>query len=639
MNQQKQFQTFLYSTIGIAVMFLVVVAVNVISGVMKARVDLTAGRIFTLSAGTKAILAKLDTPVEVRFYYSKNENAMPEQFKNYAQRVEDLLSEFRQAAKGKIEIKKFNPEPDSDAEDSANLDGVQGQQFGIVGDKIYLGIAISMLDSKVALPFLSPDREKLLEYDLARAVSRVANPKKPVVGVMSPLQIFGQMNPMMMRMGQGGKTDPWVFISELKNDFDVKQIQMDVDKIDDDVEVLLVVHPKAISDKAQYAIDQFVLRGGKLAAFLDPHCVIDTPNMPGMNQLQQMTAEKSSSLPKLLKAWGLEFDVAKVAADMTFVTRINRGGKPDAAPSVLSLTSEGINTNDVVTSQIDHLLLPFGGAFSGTPAEGLKQTVLLKTTKASQLVEAAMSEYMGEQVSKDFASTGKELPLAVRLTGKFKTAFPDGKPTDVPKPGDDKDKKTDKPADTASLKESAKDGVVILVGDADMLYDQFSVRVQDFFGQKIVSYMNGNISMVQNMVEQLSGDSNLIAVRSRATMSRPFTVVQKMKAQAEDRYRAKLKDLEKSLQETQTKLGELQKNKDTGQRFIMSPEQQAEVKNFQKRQAEVKQELKLVRRSLNRDIDSLETRLKWLNIAGMPLLVTISGISLAVVKRKKTAAK
>jgi ABC-type uncharacterized transport system involved in gliding motility auxiliary subunit len=243
---------------------------------------------------------------------------------------------------------------------------------------------------------------------------------------------------------------------------------------------------------------------------------------------------------------------------------------------------------------------------------------------------------------KDFAPSGKEQALAIRLTGKFKTAFPEGKPKETPENKDDakKDEPNKETASTAPpLKEASAESAVILVGDSDFLYDQFSVQIQEFFGQRIVQPRNGNLNLVQNMVEQLAGDSNLIAVRSRATMNRPFTLVRKMQAQAEDRYRSKIKDLEKSLSDAQTRLNELQKSKESGQRFILSPEQQAEIKNFQKKQAEVKKELKEVRKNLRQEIDSLENRLKWINIAGMPLLVTVSGISLALIKKKQTAAK
>jgi ABC-type uncharacterized transport system involved in gliding motility auxiliary subunit len=643
MTQKKQLETFLFSTAGVAVMFLIVVAVYVIAGAFKTRFDLTQEKLYTLSPGTKAILNKLDTPVEIRFYCTQDAKEMPVQLKTYAERIEDLLNEYKKNSHGKIQLKKLDPKPDSDAEDSANLDGVEGVTLGGLGaDKIYLGAAINQLDSKVAIPFFAPERERLLEYDVSRAISRVTTPAKPVIGVMSALPIFGEMNPMMMRMGQMQRQDPWVFIGELKRDFEVKQVEMTADQIPSDVKVLVVVHPKGITDKAQFAIDQFVLRGGKLVAFLDPFSIVDSRNSAsmGMNQLQAAQMP-GSTMDKLLKAWGLSFDNSKVVADMNYVSRINRGARGEAAPAVLSLTQDALDRDDVVTSEIDNALIPYAGVFTGTPAEGLKETVLMKTSKESQLIDRFMAEFAGEQSGKDFVASGKEQALAVRLTGKFKTAFPDGKPKDTAENKDDKKDDTKKePASTETpLKASTTDGVVILVGDSDLLWDQVAVQITDFLGQRIIQPRNGNLNLVQNMVEQLAGDSNLIAVRSRATMNRPFLLVRKMQAQAEERWRNKLKDLDKSLSDTQTRLSELQKSKESGQRFILTPEQQAEIKNFQKKQAEVKKELKVVRRNLRQDTDSLENRLKWINIAGMPLLVTISGLSLALIKKKKTAAK
>jgi ABC-type uncharacterized transport system involved in gliding motility auxiliary subunit len=617
-------------------MLFIMIAIYVISHVASERIDLTSEKLYTLSSGTKAIVKKLDTPVEIRFYCTQGKD-MPVELKTYAQRVEDLLEEYKKISPKNILIKKFDPQPDSDAEDSANLDGVEGQALNM-GDKVYMGVAFNMLDSKTALPFLDPRRERLLEYDITRAIANVATTDKQIIGVMSALPVFGEMNPMAMRMGQGGRQDPWVFVNELKRDFTVKEVQMTADKIDDDIKVLVVVHPKGITDKAQYALDQFVLRGGKLIAFLDPLSVVDSRSNPQMNPMQA-AAVGGSTLEKLLKAWGIEFDQNKVVADTVFQTRINRGQRPESAPAVLSVTSEGVNTNDVVTSQIDSLLIPFSGTFSGTPATGLTETVLLKTTAQSQPVEKFMAEFSGEQIVKDFVPGGKPLSLAIRLTGKFKTAFPDGKPKDTPDAKDEAGK--DKPAadNGPSLKESTKDTAVILVGDADLLYDQFAAQVQEIFGQKIVYPRNGNLNLIQNMVEQLGGDNNLIAVRSRATMNRPFTRVNRMKAEAEQRFQAKIKELEKSVADAQTRLNELQKNKETTQRFIMSPEQQQEIQKVQQKQVEVKKQLKQERKNLRREIDSMENTLKWVNIAAMPLLVALSGISLAVLKRKKTAAK
>jgi len=324
--KNKGLQTVLYSTVGVAAVALVLIGFNIITGSFKQRIDLTEEKAYTLSAGTRAILAKLDTPVKIRFYCTQSEQSTPETvyLKSYASRVNDLLIEYQQAAAGKITIEKLDPQPDSDAEDKARFDGIQ-QQMLSNGEPFYLGLAVSMLDQKETVE-LPPNRERLLEYDIARAISRVENPAKPVIGVMSPLPIWGQQaNPMMMQMGQRG-SEPWVILNELKNDFEVRRVEMTADKIDDDLDVLLVIHPKDISDEAQYALDQFVLRGGKLIAFLDAYCVVDSRSQ---NQMMGggMSMGTSSNLEKLLSAWGVSFESTKVVAD---VNLLMRGGNSPA---------------------------------------------------------------------------------------------------------------------------------------------------------------------------------------------------------------------------------------------------------------------------------------------------------------------
>jgi ABC-type uncharacterized transport system involved in gliding motility auxiliary subunit len=638
--KEKKLDTLLFSTIGMVVMFVIVVAINLIASALNTRLDLTENKVYTLSAGTKAILSKIDSPVEVSFYYSQSQPRMPAQFKTYAKRVEDLLAEFRQYSHGNLEIKKLDPQPDSEAEDSANLDGVEGQPIE-TGEKIYLGVSISLPPQKVALPFLAPNRERLLEYDLARALSQVLSTNKPVVGVMTPLQVFGMQMPPQMRMQMGGQNqDPWVFISELKRDFEVKQVPMDAEKIDDDIKVLLVIHPKEIKDTAQYAIDQFIMRGGKLIACLDPMCLADANRQ---NPMMPMPGG-ASNLEKLLKAWGIAFDTTKVVADMSSARKlvVRQGGQPEIVPTLLFLSDTGISKDDVVAQQIDEVLLPFAGVFTGTPVSGLKQTVLLKTTKNSQLVEPFISQMSPSKIVDDFKASDTSYALAVRLTGKFKTAFPDGKP-EAAKPDDKKDEKKDekksedKAADT--LKETKTDNAVLLIGDTDWLSDQFSVQVQNFFGQKIVQPRNGNLPLTQNIVEQFAGDQNLIGVRSRGTLNRPFTVVKEMQAQANARFQAEIAKLQKEADEANQKLSELQSKKEGNQRFFVSKEQQEEIEKFKKKRAEANKHLKLVRRSLAKDIESLELRAKVINIAGVPLLVAAAGIALALVRKQKTKAQ
>lgn len=642
--KKKSYETLLYSAVGVIAMALILVAVNVLLGTVKTRIDLTKEKAYTLSDGTKAILRKLDTPVKLRFYFTQSEDASPESvfLKNYAKRVEDLLSEYRKASGGKVIVEKYDPQPDSDAEDSARLDGIEGQPLSN-GERLYMGLAVSMLDQKQAIPFLAPNRERLLEYDISRAISRVMASDKPVVGILSPLPVFGSpANPMMMRMGQqGGQQQPWAIVTELKNDFTVKQFNMDLDKVDDNVKVLVVIHPREITDTAQYAIDQFILRGGKLIAFLDPLPMMDAREQ---NQMLGSIPNTGSSLEKLLKAWGLGFDISKTVADLNFKMQIGgRNGQPQEAPGVLSITPEGINKDDIVTSQIDNVWLPYAGAFTGTPVDGLKMSVLLHSTRNSQLVDGFMANLAGENIIKEFKPSGTEYSLAVRLTGKFKTAFPDGKPEDK-KPDAADGKQDEKPAGPAAasetLKESREENSVILVGDADMLFDNVALRqIQSPFGGVIQMAMNGNLNLCQNAVEQFTGDNSLITVRSRAVRNRPFELVKKMQSEAEARYQSKIKELEGSVTETQQRLNELQQTKEKGQRFILSPEQQQVIEGLRKKEAEVKQKLKEERKNLRQGIDSLENRIKWFNIAAVPALVSITGLALAFYKRKRTSAK
>jgi ABC-type uncharacterized transport system involved in gliding motility auxiliary subunit len=633
--KQKNIETYLYSTAGVAIMFVLLLAFYVVTSAAKDRLDLTAEKAFTLSPGTKKILGKLESRVAIRFYCTQG-SAMPPAFRTYAQHIEDLLGEYQQAANGKVVIQKFDPQPDSDAEDSAHLDGVEGQPtsaFG--GDKVYLGLVVSMLDQKVAIPWLPPEREKMLEYDISRAIARVVNPTPAVIGLMSALPVFGsQPNPMMQQMGQAA-SEPYTFVSELKKDFTVREIPMTASKIDDDIGVLLVDHPRDITETTQYAIDQFVLRGGKLLAFLDPHAFFDQQHDQQHAQMAQVLGESSgqSSLPTLLKAWGLDMDINKVVADITFE---GHGQNGSVLPTILMVNKDGINRDDIVTGQIDNLLFAYTGAFTGKPADGLKETVLVHSSSESELVEGVTASIAAEQIAKDFKASGVEYALAVRLTGKFKTAFPEG----APKPAkDDKEEAKDLSKDTP-LKESKTEGVVILVADSDMLADQACVQVQNFMGYRLVRPVNGNLNLVQSFVEQLAGDSDLITLRSRASLNRPFTRLKAMEAKAGKEYQDKVKELETKKSETESKIQQLQAAKSgQEQKFILSPEQQKELANYQETVAQASKELRATQKKLRKETDSLEFWTKVANIGAMPVLVAATGVVLALYKRKRTAAQ
>jgi ABC-type uncharacterized transport system involved in gliding motility auxiliary subunit len=369
-----------------------------------------------------------------------------------------------------------------------------------------------------------------------------------------------------------------------------------------------------------------------LIALLDPMALVDN-TQPSNNPMGPPPS--SSNLEKLLSAWGLTFESAKIVADMNYGREIafQRGRPPELNPAVMFLTGDAIDQEDVSTSQIDELLFAMAGSFSGTPMDGLQQAVLLTSSENSSLVDGFMAQLAPNQIVKEFAAGGKELPLALRLTGKFKTAFPDGKPAAAPT-GEDAEPVS--VAEGDSLKESTGDPVVVLVGDVDFANDAFSVR-QVFPG--IYSYVNGNLAFVQALTEQMAGDSRLIGARSRATMNRPFTRIRDMQLAAEKNYRDKISELEEERQQAQSRISELQAGKEEGQRFVLSPEQQSELENFQQKVVDYNKQLKTLRRDLRKDIDAMENRLKLLNIAGMPFLVVVVGILSAILKRKRTAAK
>src|SRR5882672_1191922 len=602
----RRTENLLYSAGGLVAAALILVLLNLVLGAVRGRVDLTQGKLYTLSEGTRAVLGKLESPVKIRLYFSQNEIPLP--IKAYGRRVEDLLAEFRQAGRGKVTVEKLDPQPDSDAEDSATLEGVEAQVTPS-GDKFYLGASISYAGQKLALPALTPDREPLLEYDLVRAIARAAVTSKPVIGVMSALPVFG-MPPSPMTGGQ--PMEPQVIVGELRRDYTVKRVSLDAERIDDDIKVLLVIHPRGISDKAQYALDQFVLRGGKLIALLDPSAYFD--------QLGQMGGMGGggtpSSLDRLLKAWGLGFDSGKVVLDMRYLT----GAGARTLPTLLSLNDNAFAPNDITTARLGSLLMPFAGVFTG------------------KLVDSFAATTQGEAAIRGFKPSGTEYPLAVRLTGKFKTAFPEGRPKGEERSEKKAAKASDAKPETAQLRESATENAVVLVGDSDFINDGAAVQIQEIFGQRIVIPRNGNLAFAQALVDQFAGDPALINLRSRASAARPFTVIRDMEAKAQQAYLGKIKELEDNLGQTQEKLNALQKGKGQGAGAILSAEQQTELENFRRKAAETRLALKEVRRELRADSEALQFWTKVANIALMPILVALAGIALAVLRRRRTPA-
>jgi len=628
---KKNLEHLLYSTGGLVALVAVLIAANFIIGAFNLRADLTEGDVYTLSPGTRQVLGKLEAPVRLRLYYSQGSEAVPVGLKTFAKRVEDLLNEYKSAGRGKVIVEKFNPEPDSDAEDSAQLDGIEGQLTN-AGEKFYLGLSISFLDQKAAIPVLAPDRERLLEYDITRGIAQVGETKKPVVGVMSALPVMGRsLDPIRKQQ----PSEPWVLVQELKKIFDVREVKLDAPKIDDAIKVLLVIHPRNLSEDTEYAIDQFVLRGGKLVAFVDPYAYFD--QQPDLQNPFGGAQAGQSMFYNLFKAWGVDVDMGKVIADLSFAS----GAGPRLLPTLLSLTTQALNMDDVVTSQIGTLLIPFGGAFKNKLADGLKETVLVHTSKNAMPVDLIIATLSGEPSTRGFQPTNEEMPLAIRLTGKFHTAFPEGRPKPYAPPRADKKKSDEKKApDPAEpqLRQSAEENSVVPVADVDLLSDGAAVEIQEVFGQRVAVPRNGNLALALGMVEQLSGDSALINLRSRASFSKPLTVVREMEARAQQQYLGKIKELEDNLNKTQENLQALQRGKSGTASSILTAEQQAELDNFRQRAVETRRDLKELRKNLRVETDALEFWTKVLNIGLVPLLVALAGLALALARRRRQGA-
>src|SRR3954463_14664249 len=531
----KKHEHLVYSALGLIALALILVAFNYLLSRVPGRVDLTAGNLYTLSDGTKKILRNLQSPVKVKLYISQGES-VPVQLRSFAQRVEDLVREFKAAAGPNLIVERYNPRPDSEEEDAAQLDGIEPQQLSS-GEQLYLGASISQLDRKQTLASITPQRERLLEYDLVRAIARVATTERPKIGLMAGLPVLGEkFNPFTRQ-----SSEPWVLAGELKREFDVKEVPLNAKEIDKDLNVLLLIHPRDLQPEQEYALDQFVLRGGKLIVFVDPYAYFDqAPQMPGVPPMPS-----SSNLPTLFKAWGVEYDPNKVISDVVF----GSGGGARYTPTVLSLNRTAFSRDDVVTGSIETLLYAFGGAFQVKPVEGIKVTELLKSSPNSMLVDNANATKSGDEATRAFKPNGKSLPLAVRLTGKFKTAFPQGLKGEKDKPV----------ADTPKLRESTAENSVILVADVDMLADGAAVDIQEMFGRKIVVPSNGNLALALGMVEQFASGNDLISLRSRESAFRPLTVVRELEAEAQKQYFGKIQALEDELQKTNAKLQELQK--------------------------------------------------------------------------------
>jgi ABC-type uncharacterized transport system involved in gliding motility auxiliary subunit len=606
--------------IGIALAIVLFLAVNILSGTLltSARLDLTADRLFTLSEGTERILSEIEEPLDLRFYYTSQLDDLGPYFSSYAQRVEELLQEYQVLSQGKVNVERLDPQPFSPEEDLAVAEGLEGLPLNADGTQAYFGLSgRNSTDDIEVIGYLAPERANFLEYDLTRLVYDLASPEKPVVGVLGDLPLMGS---------QFNQFQPWHVLQAMYQFFDVRFLGGKQDTIEEDVEVLMLAQPHNIDQATLYAIDQFVMRGGRVLAFVDPLAEVMAAG-GGMNPMANPEGDAIGALEPLLAAWGVAIEKGQVIGDRTAAQRVSArvGGRQvviDYLPW-LGLDASHLDDDDVVTGDIQRVNLNSAGAIHGREGATTAIEPLVVTSELSMPIDAEEIRTMPDpaKLIAAFAPSGESFTLAARVTGPVKSAFPDGPPEGVT-------------TEAEHLPEAKAPLNLILVADADLLADTAWVREQDLLGQQIAIPIASNGDFAVNALDNLSGSEGLISLRGRGLVDRPFTVVQAMQQDAEYKYRAKEQELLARLEETEAKIRAL-KEEEQQSGVILTAAQQEEIESFRAEMLTVRRELRDVQRSLRENVETLSTTVKALNIWAVPVLIALVAAGLAWFQRHR----
>ncbi|HZL58958.1 MAG TPA: Gldg family protein [Stellaceae bacterium] len=624
------------AVLALAAAAVLFVAVNVIAEnwLAGARLDLTQQRLYTLSPGSRATLAGINEPITLRFYYSPRLGREIPAYAVYADRVREMLREYAVLAKGKIDLQLLDPEPFSPVEDRAVAFGLQGVPIDQGGEQVYFGLAATnTTDDQATIPFFQSDRERFLEYDLTKLVHTLANPKKTVVGLATELPLEGDIMAAM----QGRPLVPYVIDEQLQQLYDVHSLGTSFDRVPADVDVLMLVHPQHLSDRTLYAIDQFVLKGGRALVFVDPSS--ETQRLHP-SQLNPPGAPADSEIDKLFAAWGLKLEPKMVAGDRDTARRVSagNGSRVDAIDYLgwLALKADNINHDDLITADLTQINVATAGILEPTPGAKTRFTPLISTSRDAQAIPADKFQQPDPAaLLRDFKSGDKKLVIAAHVTGPAETAFPDG----PPKP----DAKDAKPADAATaapaaqVKTAARAINVVVVADTDILDDRFWVQVQDFFGQRVAVPNANNGDLVTNAIDVLSGGDDLVGLRTRGTSARPFDLVQNIQRAADERYQASAQALEQKLTDTQQKMKELRDKggRPAGATATVDAAQSEAIENFRGQLLATRQQLRKVQLAEREDIDRLRTWLEFFDIAFIPILVGIAALALGAMRLRR----
>ena len=630
---------------GLAIAVVLFFAVNVVSTVAfrSARFDLTEHQIYTLSDGTRNILESIDEPVTLRLYLSKKLATGLPGIKSYANRVTELLQEYEQAAGGNLHLHVIDPEPFSEEEDRAVGYGLQGVPLDNGNVHFYFGlVGANATDERELIPFFQPDREEFLEYDLTKLIYRLANPKQQVVGLLSTLPLEG--GPPMAFMGGQGGTPPWMIMESIRDVMQITPLNKDVTDIPEEVAVLMVVHPKGLGEPTLYAIDQFVLRGGRALVFVDPHSEADRLP-PNPQNPMGMQGPRNSDLGKVFESWGIELVKGKVAGDLPLAKKVNFQTQSRTFvadyPIWIDLPPQSLNSEDIVTAKLPSLTMASAGILKKREGSDVQVIPLVETDDRAMQIDASRLTFMPDVqgLLQTYRPEGEKLTLAARLNGKVNTAFPEGRPTVEKSEQSGKPDVEKESREQPHLAESTEPINVIVVADTDMLQDRFWVQTQQFLGQRIAIPLSANNSFVTNALDNLTGSHDLISVRNRGSYSRPFTLVRAIQQEAEQRFRQKEQALQQRLKDTERKIQELQNKKEDQTTVILSAEQQAALDGFRQELVATRKELRSVQHELQKNIESLEGIVKFLNVGFMPLVVVGGGLLISAynVRRRQRA--
>lgn len=633
---------------GVVVAVIFFVSLNVFSSAMltSARLDLTEDRLFTLSEGTKEVLRSIDEPIRLRFYLSKQLTELSPVHANYANRVQEILEHYAGIAGDMLQLEIHHPEPYTAQEDEAVGYGLQGIPVNPAGDKAYFGlVANNSTDDQEIIAFFDPGREQYLEYDLTKLVYTLANPKKTVVGLLSSLPLGADPN---------REFKPWPAFEQLNQFFTFRSLRGGGPEIADDIDIVLVAHPQRLTEADLYALDQFVLRGGKALVLVDPH--LESASTTPQKGPPERGAT-SSTLGPLFEAWGIEFRTDEVIADRLAAQRVAMpiGGRTTVIDYLpwLRLDDEHFNRDDVITAQISRINMASAGHFRARPAASTSFTPLVVSSREAMRIDVEDVNFIPDPkgLLDRFEAEGEEFVLAARIQGKVKSAYPDGPPwgdLDLGGDGATEGAETqgdgtegggtegagDKPA-RAHLAESAGPINVVAIADVDLLVDKFWLQTQNLLGRQVGVPIANNVHLIINILDNLSGSDALISLRSRGLSYRPFQVTEEIRRAAELRYRETEQDLVEKLQETEAKLSDLRQQDLAGGGVMLTSEQKAAIENFRAEMVSLRQQLRDVQHALRKDIESLDTRLKVANIWAMPVLIGLVAVVLALIRRAR----